>query len=166
MMWILQTQDAPYKSREALLDRLDDDLYRDAMALNTDTIAGGAVTATQIKAAYEPLNSKTDDYEYQIITFVNKILVLAGIDDTPSFTRSILVNANETIQVLVQAAPYLPADYVTTKILETLGDGDKTEDILNQMSADEIDRFAGIVSDAAAMNNDDTEDAETAETEG
>lgn len=160
------TQDAPYLSREALLDRLDDDLYRDAMALNTDTIAGGAVTATQIKAAYEPLNSKTDDYEYQIITFINKILGLAGIDDTPSFTRSILVNANETIQVLVQAAPYLPADYVTAKILETLGDGDKTEDILNQMSADEIDRFAGIVSDAAAMNNDDTEDAETTETEG
>ena len=64
------TQDAPYASREALLNRLDNDLYRDAMALNTDTIASGAVTATQIKAAYEPLNSKTDDFEYQVIQII------------------------------------------------------------------------------------------------
>ena len=135
------TQDAPYASREALLDRLDKDLYRDAMALNTDIIAGGAITATQIKAAYEPLNSKTDDYEYQVNIFINKILALAGIDDKPTFTRSILINASEMIQDLIQGAQYLPDDYVTTKILEIMGDGDKAEDILNQISADELERI-------------------------
>lgn len=134
------TQDAPFASREALLDRLDKDLYRDAMALNTDIIAGGAITATQIKAAYEPLNSKTDDYEYQVYTFISKILALAGIDDKPTFTRSIMINASETIQNLIQGAQYLPDDYVTTKILEIMGDGDKAEDILNQMAADELER--------------------------
>lgn len=135
------TQEAPYASREALLDRLDKDLYRDAMALDTDTIAGGAVTATQIKAAYEPLNSKTDDFEYQVVSFINKILELAGIDDEPTFTRSMLINASETIQTIIQGAQYLPADYVTSKVLELLGDGDKTEDVLRQMSADELERF-------------------------
>lgn len=135
------TQDAPYASREALLDRLDKDLYRDAMALDTDAIAGGAVTATQIKAAYEPLNSKTDDFEYQVVSFINKILELAGIDDEPTFTRSMLINASETIQTIIQGAQYLPADYVTSKVLELLGDGDKTEDVLRQMSADELERF-------------------------
>jgi hypothetical protein len=141
------TQDAPFASREALLERLDRDLYRDAMALNTETIASGAVTATQIKAAYEPLNSKTDDFEYQIINFINKILTLAGIDDNPTFTRSILINASETIQNLIQGAQFLPADYVTTKILEIFGDGDKTEDVLKQMQADELDRFADNIDD-------------------
>ena len=143
------TQDAPYASREALLDRLDSDLYRDAMALNTDTIAGGAVTATQIKAAYEPLNSKTDDFEYQICKFIEKILALAGIDDNPTFTRSMLVNASETIQTIIQAAQYLPEDYITQKILDVLGDGDRADDIIKQMESDEIDRFAGIISNAA-----------------
>lgn len=135
------TQDAPYASREALLEHLDRDLYRDAMALNTDAIANGAVTATQIKAAYEPLNSKADDYEYQVVMFINKILALAGIDDKPTFTRSLLVNASETIQVILQSAQYLPTDYVTTKILEVLGDGDKADDLVNQMHADELERF-------------------------
>ena len=149
------TQDAPYASREALLERLDRDLYRDAMALNTETIAGGAVTATQIKAAYEPLNSKTDDFEYQIVQFINKILELAGIEDNPSFTRSILANASENIQNIIQGAQFLPADYVTQKILEVLGDGDKSDNIIKQMQADEIDRMAGIVANAAEPAEDE-----------
>lgn len=132
------TQDAPYASREALLNRLDNDLYRDAMALNTDTIASGAVTATQIKAAYEPLNSKADDFEYQIIQFISKILSLVGIEDNPTFTRSLLINATETITNILQCAQMLPAEYVTTKILEVLGDGDKADDIIKQMQADEL----------------------------
>lgn len=134
------TQDAPYASREALLNRLDNDLYRDAMALNTDTIASGAVTATQIKAAYEPLNSKTDDFEYQIIQFISKILSLVGIEDNPTFTRSLLINTTETITNILQCAQVLPAEYVTSKILEVLGDGDKAEDIIKQMQADELNR--------------------------
>lgn len=135
------SQDAPYASREALLERLDRDLYRDAMALNTDTIASGAVTATQIKAAYEPLNSKTDDYEYQVVTFIEKILSLAGIEDKPTFTRSLLINTSETIQNILQCAQMLPSDYITKKLLDVLGDGDKAEDIIKQMQADELTRI-------------------------
>lgn len=152
------TQDAPFASREALLDRLDKDLYRDAMALNTDIIAGGAITATQIKAAYEPLNSKADDFEYQVCNFIDKILSIAGIDDNPTFTRSVMINASETIQNLIQGAQFLPADYVTTKILEIFGDGDKADDILKQMQADEIDRFAEVVADATEPTEDEVEE--------
>lgn len=142
------TQDAPYASREALLERLDKDLYRDAMALNTETIAGGAVTATQIKAAYEPLNSKADDFEYQIAKFISAILFLAGVDDKPTFTRSVLVNASETIQNIIQGAQFLSSDYVTTKILEVLGDGDKAEDVLKQLDADEVERTSSLIAEA------------------
>ena len=71
--------EAPYQSREALLAKLRADLYETAMALDTKNIADGAVTATQIKAAYEPLNSKTDEYEYCILDFLAGIMELAGV---------------------------------------------------------------------------------------
>lgn len=136
--------EAPYQSREALLDRLDKDLYRDAMALDVERIAGGAVTATQIMAAYEALNSKCDSFEYQVLDFIQGIMNVAGVDDEATFTRSMLVNQAETVNVLIGAAAYLPQEYVTAKILEVLGDGDKAEDILKQMAADELDRFGNL----------------------
>jgi len=133
--------EAPYASREALLDRLDADLYKDAMALDTDRIASGAVTATQIRAAYENLNAKCDDFEYQILDFVQGILAVAGVEDEATFTRSMLVNQEEMITTLIQAAPYLSESYVSTKILELLGDADKVEDVLNEMSGEELNRI-------------------------
>lgn len=135
------TLEAPYESREALLDRLDKDLYRDAMALDTNTIAGGAVTATEIKAAYEPLNSKVDGFEYCVLDFVSRILELAGVDDKATFTRSMIVNVTESVQVVLQAAPYLDSEYVTRKILSILGDSDQAEKVLERMDMEDMGRF-------------------------
>lgn len=132
--------EAPYQSREALLSKLRSDLYDDAMALDTKAISDGAVTATQIRAAYEPLNSKTDQYEYCVREFIKGILKLAGIDDEPVFTRSIIVNAQEEIQLVLQSAQYLDEEYVTTKILTLLGDKDLVEDVLERKAAEEIER--------------------------
>ena len=132
--------EAPYESREALLMKLRTDLYDDAMALDVKAIEGGAVTATQIKAAYEPLNAKTDQYEYCVRDFLKRLLAVAGIEDTPTFTRSIIVNNQEEMQLIVQAAQFLDQEYVTRKILELLGDGDKADEILDKMAADELER--------------------------
>ena len=136
--------DAPYASREALLDRLDKDLYRDAMALNTGDIAGGAVTATQIKAAYEPLNAKVDDFEYCVLNFVKGVLAVAGIDDEATFERSAMINVSEEVTSLIQSASYLPEEYVTKKLLAIFGDADKTDEILKQMDADELEHMADV----------------------
>ena len=132
--------DIPYAARESILDRLRRDMYRDYMALDIDEIAGGAVTATQIRAAYEPMNSKADEFEYQVIEFVQGILAIAGIEDEPTFTRSYLINQSEELNNIIAAAQFLPEDYVTTKILTLLGDGDKAEDILQEMADNEINR--------------------------
>lgn len=134
------TVQIPYEAREKLLERIEADLYKDYMALNVEDIKGGAVTATQIEAAYEPLNSKADQYEYQIIQFINGILNVAGIEDTPSFTRSKLINVNEGVTTVLEAAQVLDDDYVTEKILTLLGDGDKAEEIIKRMTADELER--------------------------
>lgn len=139
------TLEVPYASREALLDRLRSDLYEDFMALDTKNIANGASTATQIKAAYEPLNNKTDNYEYCIHEFLQNIFVLAGIPDAEvSFTRSIIVNTQDEIQTLIQGASYLSEDYVTKKILELIGDGDQAEDVLNTIAAEGTARLGGL----------------------
>ena len=134
------TVETPFQSREALLATLRADLYEDAMALDTKNIVGGAVTATQIRAAYEPLNSKVDQYEYCVRKFLKGILEIAGVDDEPTFTRSILVNSQEEMGMILQAAQFLDQEYVTEKILTLLGDGDKVEEVLDRMAQNELMR--------------------------
>lgn len=145
------TMEVPYASREALLSRLRADMYENYMALDTQMIAGGAVTATQIRASYEPLNSKADNYEYEVRKFVDRIAELAGVDSEYSFTRSTIVNTSEEVALVLSAADFLPKDYITEKILTLLGDGDKAEDILKQMDADELERGGMIDQNAALM---------------
>lgn len=146
------TVDAPFESREALLKRLENDLYADAMALNVYNIADGAVTATQIEASYEPLNAKTDDFEYCVGEFIDRILDLAGIEDKYSFTRSYIVNKAEEISSVLQSASYLGEDYVTEKVLTILGDIDKLNDVLKNKETDDMSRFN--VEDEEELNND------------
>ena len=116
-------------------------MYDDYMALNIDDIKGGADTATHIRAAYEPMNSKADQFEYCIGEFLDGILFVAGIDDTPTFTRSYIINAQEEISTVLQASQYLSDEYVTSKILTLLGDADKKDEVLKAIEESEQDRI-------------------------
>ena len=135
--------EAPHEGREALLDRLAKDMYADYMALNIDEIKGGANTATQIRAAYEPMNNKADQFEYCVLEFLQGILSVAGLEDKPTFTRSYLVNTTEEISVLLQAAQYLDDEYVTRKILTLFGDADKADEIIASMDEYDYQRMTG-----------------------
>jgi len=135
------TLEVPHQAKESLLDRLERDLYRDFMAFDPRNIASGAVTATQIKAAYEPLNSKADDFEGYVTDFIKGLLDVAGVDDNPSYTRSMIVNKTEEIQNVLQAASYLPNDYVTRKVLTILGDADLADELIAEMDANELERM-------------------------
>lgn len=148
------TIDVPYNAREALLDRLRKDLYDDYMALDTKEIASGAVTATQIRAAYEPLDNKVDQYEYCVKDFLQGILDVLGIEDSPTFTRSYLVNTQEEISTLLQAAQYLDDEYVTRRILTLLGDADKADEVIQAMEDYDYKRM---------MGNEQTEEEPTEE---
>ena len=132
--------EAPFQANEAALERLRNQLFDDFMALDVKQISGGAVTATQIEASYEPLNEKTDLFETQVTDFIENILALLGIDDTPSYTRSTIVNQSEMITNLLAAAPYLSEEYVTKKVMEIMGDIDKYEDVMMQKLEDEVSR--------------------------
>ena len=136
-----RTVELPYDAREKLLDRIEKDLYRDYMALNTEDLSSSNATATEIKAAYAPLDSKADDFEYMVLDFLDGIMAVAGVENTASFTRSYVVNTQEEVTTVIQAAPHLTDDYVTTKILTLFGDGDQAEAILDEKDAESMARF-------------------------
>lgn len=100
------------------------------------------MTATQIEAAYEPMNSKADLYEYCVHDFLDGILAAAGIEDEATFTRSKLINVSESVQTVLQCAGTLPDDYIVTKILTLLGDGDQAEEILRQIDVEAMNRVS------------------------
>lgn len=127
-------------SREAI-EQLRRQIFDNAMGLDVRNIAGGAATATQIKAAYEPLNSKADLLEMQLVKFVKGVLEVLGIDDDPTFTRSYIVNQNEAVQTIVTAGSELPQEYKTRKILEILGDIDKADETIAALIEEDAGRF-------------------------
>lgn len=147
------TVDIPYEAREQLLQRLERDLYKDFMALNVDEIKSGAVTATQILAAYEPLNAKADQFEYCLVDFLKGILAIVGIDDDPTFTRSKMINTSEEVQTVLQAATVLDEEYITRKILTLLGDGDQTDEVLKRKDAEDMERMADYDQTAQQAGN-------------
>lgn len=127
-------------SKEAL-EQLRRQIFDNQMGLDVRNISGGAATATQIKAAYEPLNTKADMLEFNVTEFIHGVLTVLGIDDEPTYTRSYIVNQQEMIQTIVSAGGDLPQEYKTRKILEVLGDIDRTDEVLAQLTAEDANRF-------------------------
>jgi hypothetical protein len=133
--------EVPFEATAEALDRLREQLYHDFMALKVEDVSAGSVTATQIQAAYEPINQKSDQFEACVTEFVQGILALAGIDDKPAYTRSQMSNQIETLEMILQAASYLDEEYVVGKILTILGDADKVQDVLDRRALESADRY-------------------------
>lgn len=110
------TIDIPYEAREKLLERLRNDLYEDFMALDVKQISAGNVTATQINAAYDPLNEKVDGFEACVLDFLGKLFEIVEIEDEPKFVRSQITNQLETTQMVIMAAPYLDDETLLSKL--------------------------------------------------
>lgn len=148
----------PYEASQASLETLREQLFTDFMALDVKKITGGAATATQIRAAYEPLNNKTDMFEANVTKAILSVLNLAGIEDEPTYTRSKIVNASEDIQTIVNAETILPKEYAVKKILEILGDIDRVDEVMKMIDAEEIDRTPLKVTTTRTEETEETED--------
>ena len=142
-----------FQATAEALDRLTNQLYTDFMALRVQDLSAGNKTATEITAAYEPINQKTDQFEYQVTEFINGVLELAGIDDEPTYTRSQMSNQSEMLETVLQAAEYLDDEYVTTKILTLLGDADKAREVLKRKDAEAADRYKQIETELEELKN-------------
>lgn len=150
------TVDVPVNARETYLTRLEKDLYKDAMALDTEAIATGNTVATAIRAAYEPLNNKTDDFEYCVNEFIQEILALAGIEDEPSFKRSTIVNQTEETTMVLAAAQYLDNETIL-KHLPFIG-VDEIDDIMEKVTLEEAARIENMP-EATPEEEDEGEEA-------
>lgn len=110
------TLEVPYQSRVAYLERLEHDLYRDAQILNIDSISAAAKTATEINAAYQPMDNKVDQFEAGVVEFLQGVFAIAGITDTPTFKRSKITNQMERTQMVLMAAQYLDDETILNKL--------------------------------------------------
>lgn len=134
--------EAPYASREAILQRLRDDIYEDFMMVDTASIKSGSVVTAQIEAAFHNLDTKANLFEFCILNWLSGICEVLGIEgEEPTLTRSKIINVQEQITTVLSAAEYLTEDYITTKILTLLGDGDKASDIIKERTAEDMQRI-------------------------
>lgn len=133
------TVQVPYQSREVYLERLEKDIYDDAMALNASGIQAGNITATQIKAAYEDINLRADAFEEQVLEFMQAVFELAGVENEKiTFNRSKVANTSEEIQTILSTGDLLPIEYKIKKILALLGDIDHTGEVFDMLKAESL----------------------------
>ena len=137
------TIEAPYDGTNTTIDMLKRKLYEDFQCFDASAVSAGSQTATAIKASYVPLDLKTDKFEAEVTRFIVEILRLAGIDDTPSYTRNQIINKTEETQSILMGAQYYDDEYITKKLLTINGDIDQYEDMMKRKAAEDIDRFTG-----------------------
>lgn len=128
----------PVEAREALLSRISDDLYRDFQMLDVTKLQGGQKTATEINAAYQPMDNKVDQFEYCVIDFLQALFKIVGIEDEPSFTRSKVTNRLEQTQMVLLAANYLDDETILNKLPWLTQE--EVAEILKRKAAEDIDR--------------------------
>ena len=128
----------PVEAREALLSRISDDLYRDFQMLDVTKLQGGQKTATEITAAYQPMDNKVDQFEYCVIDFLQALFKIVGIEDDPSFTRSKVTNQLEQTQMVLLAANYLDDETILNKLPWLTQE--EVAEILKRKAAEDIER--------------------------
>lgn len=150
------TLDVPHEARRVALEDLRNSLYRDAMALDTDKITAGNITATAINSAYENLELKCDGYEYCVTEAVKNLLNLVGIEDSPTYHRRKTTNQPEVTQMVLSAADILDTETML-KHLPFLNI-DEIENILDRKTEEEASRFENEEMPTTSSGNADISD--------
>ena len=133
------TFEVPTVAREKMLELLEKDLYKDFQIVNVEALAASAKTATEIRAAYQPMDDKCGDFEYYLIDAIHGILALAGIDDEPTFHYNRIANQTEETNMIISAAAYL-GDELTLKKLPFLTP-EEIDERIKEMGDETMNRF-------------------------
>lgn len=135
------TLEAPYAGTNTTIDMLKKKLFEDFQCFDSAAVSAGNQTATAIKAAYVPLDLKTDMFESEVTRFIIGILALLGIDDKPTYTRSQIINRQEETQSIILAAQYYDDEYIIKKLLTINGDADQFDDLMRRRDNAAVDRL-------------------------
>jgi hypothetical protein len=131
-------QEIPYQARKEYLDGIRAGIYEDFGGLDVHTIAAGA-TNDHIDAAYQPMDEEADDFEYQACEFIQQILALIGIEDTPVFKRNRISNEKEQVEMVMLEANYLDDETILSKLPNITPD--EISHILARKDMQDMDRF-------------------------
>ncbi len=134
------TVETPVDAHKFSLEELRSLLFTNFQAVDVQKISAGNTTATEIRAAYEPLNTKSDIFEGEVTDCIEGLLELAGIDDVPTYRRAQVVNELEDTQKVLLAASYLDDETVLEKLPWI--SVDEIPDIMKRRIAEESARFA------------------------
>lgn len=147
------TQDIPHEARDAFLSHIRKRIYEDFGALDVTELSGGQKTATEINSAYQPMDEEADDFEYQLIEFVQQVLSLQGIEDTPVFKRNRIANQKEQTDMITECAEYLDAQ----TILELLPfiSKDQIPEIMARRDAEQVANLPNLDELKKAMEEAD-----------
>lgn len=144
------TQEVPYAAREKYLQMIRDGIYEDFGALDVHTVAAGA-TNDHIDAAYQPMDEEASDFEYQVSEFVQQLLALMGIDDTPVFKRTRISNQKEQVDMVMSEAQYLDHETVLRKLPNI--SPSEVPAIMGRLDAEDESRMGTLVNAAAAAGD-------------
>lgn len=135
------TQEVPHETRKAILEQIQNDIYRDFGALDVHTVAAGA-TNDHIDAAYQPLDEEADEFERHISQAIIDLLALVGIDDTPVFTRNRISNQKEQVEIVISEAQYLDQETILRKLPNI--DPQEVAEILKKLDEEAEEKMANL----------------------
>ena len=137
-------QEIPYGARDAYLKGIREGIYEDFGALDVHTVAAGA-TNDHIDAAYQPMDEEAQKFEYYVAKCLKQVLALAGIDDSPIFTRNRISNQKEQVEIVTMEAQWLDQATVLRKLPNIRPD--EAAAILAGVQGEDMGRF-GIEPDS------------------
>lgn len=129
----------PTEAREKLLSLLERNLYKDFQIVNVEDISSGSKTATEIRAAYQPMDDKCGDFEYCIREYIAQLLAFLGIEDEPSFKWNRIANQTEETQMVLLAAQYLDNETILKKLPWLTPE--EVAEITNKKTAEDVGRL-------------------------
>lgn len=158
-----QTINVPTDARQAMLEILRRDIYEDFQSIDIKTLSAAQKTTQEIQAAYQAMDNKCAEFEYNVLEFVQGILDIAGIDDNPSFVWNKIVNQKEQTEMILSAANYLTDEMVIKKL--PFLTPEEAEEVISQRYADQQNQFSSAELLEEENEEDPEEDGEEAEEE-
>lgn len=98
----------PTEARKVFLERIENDIYKFAMAVDLTNLSGGSITNVYIKSMFADLDLKCDQFESELRKFIKKLIEFINSSEGTNYTydcnfvRSTIINNNEVIDGLVK----------------------------------------------------------------
>lgn len=154
------TIEVPWQARKEAIQMLKTNLYDVAMALDISTIKQGAnATTTAIDAAFYDLDMKTNEFENNVVDFLEGIIELwqeyskNNEDYTITFTRDRLLNKTEMLEQIYIAREDLSKQKTLELIAPILGiEVTEINTILDQIDAEGVSRIQ-VPNNISDINN-------------